>query len=175
MADKCIDAGPSNSLQESLVESLGLASETFDPMNVLYAPSVGFFDENVEAYSSASQFMRNFNVVPPPNRSCENSSALQDIPKHSTPTVSLAVPDTKLSTHADTLKKESVGNVTVREENVKQNMETMASADEPGKSISPPRRRRRIRRTVISEMQTGKSVFYFQGQTLPWTDKSSQS
>ena len=167
MAEKDMDAGPSNNLEESLEESLGLASQAFDPMRVLYAPSLGYADEDVETYSSVSQFMKNLSEIPSPN--CENSSApLEDSPTVFTSTVSrsLAVLEAELST--PDVEKESDNNMTVKtdmdlvpdqtsllsqftdksdidkvqvehsEKSDEKNCETIALADEPGLPTDEP-------------------------------------
>ena len=191
MAEKGTDAGPSNILEESLEESLGLASETFDPMHVLYAPSLGYADENVEAYDSVSQFMRNFNEIPSPGK--EKSSAPLDSTTAFTSTVSrsLAVLDTDLS--IPDVEKESVNNVTAetytdlaseqtsslsqltdqqkvqlehKEKIDDEKCETMGMTDESAKQTdepekpSIPHRKKRLRRSVLTEMETGECVLH---------------
>ena len=78
-----MEAGPSNSKADSPDDSFGFTSESFDPLRVIYAPSLGDQDSNVEIFDSVSEFIKNVRL----ESSSEISSATHYNPEHCGSTV----------------------------------------------------------------------------------------
>ncbi|XP_076458124.1 uncharacterized protein LOC143291879 [Babylonia areolata] len=75
-------------VEDILEESLGLASSDFDPLRVIYAPSLETVKEGVEVYKSVSQFMEDVKLETDEEPSGSGLSGASVCPQSSFPTMS---------------------------------------------------------------------------------------